>query len=240
MAPFYCFCRSFGQTMTEKNIVINSNTLSYFDSGKGKTTLLFVHGSFINKEYWKNQISCFSPKYRIIALDLAEHGNSTHNRNEWTIRKFGNDVSEIIKKLALKKIILIGHSVGGDVMLETTAENNASIIGLIGIDCFKNVGFELTQNIIDQVVTNLKTDFASTNEQYVKQVLLTPKTAKAIENKVLTNFKTMNPKVGIAMNQDFLNYSKREVELLKRLNYKLFLINVNYSPTNEERLKKQF
>lgn len=233
-----CFNISFAKAITEKKIVINSDTLSYYDSEKGKITLLFIHGSFINKEYWENQISYFSPEYRVVALDLAGHGNSTRNRNEWTVRKFGDDIREIIYKLSLEKVILIGHSIGGDIMLEATNENSSSIIGIIGIDYFKNIGFELPQNIIEQVITNLKTDFASTNEQYVRHALLTTKTNKAIESRVLANFKTMNPNVGIAMNEDFLNYSNRETCLLKNMDSKLYLINVNYSPTNEESLKQ--
>ena len=48
----------------------------------------------------------------------------------------------------------------------------------------------------------------------------------------------MNPKIGIAMNDNFLNYSKREADLLKTLPLKLFLINVDYVPTNIANLKE--
>ncbi len=55
-------------------------------------------------------------------------------------------------------------------MLETANENNAPIIGIVGIDYFKNVGFELPPTIINQVIENLKSDFANTNEQYAKKL----------------------------------------------------------------------
>ena len=42
---------SFGQTNTAKNISIGVDTLSYYDSEKGKAALVFIHGAFINKEY---------------------------------------------------------------------------------------------------------------------------------------------------------------------------------------------
>jgi len=38
--------------MKTKNIEINGENLSYFDSKKGNTTLLFIHGAFINKNCW--------------------------------------------------------------------------------------------------------------------------------------------------------------------------------------------
>ena len=166
---------------------------------------------------------------------MAGHGNSTHNRNDWTIQKYGEDIDELIKKLSLKNVIIIGHSIGADIMLEAVSKNNLSIIG---IDYFKNVGVELPENIVDQTITGLKTDFANTNEHYAKQALLTPKTNATIAQKVITSFREMNPKVGIALNESGFNYTKREIELLKKLKTKLYLINVNYFPTNEENLKK--
>ncbi len=224
--------------MKTKSIVINTGTLSYLDNEKGNLTLVFIHGSFIDKEYWENQVSYFSSRYRVIALDLAGHGNSTNNGNEWTTKRFGNDINELIEKLSLENVILIGHSFGGDVILETVHNNPSSIVGIIAIDYFKNVGFELPQDVISQVLSNLKTDFANTSEQYVNQVLITPKTKNEISERVINDYRTMNPKVGIAMNKDFLSYSKREMELLKELSYKLYLINVDYSPTNKNELNK--
>ena len=229
---------SFAQSqIREKKIVINNDTLSYYDKGKGKTTLLFIHGSFVNKEYWKNQIQFFSKKYRVIALDFAGHGNSTHNRNNWTIQEFGNDITQIITKLSLKRVILIGHSVGADIALETASQNNPAIIGIVGIDYFKNTGFALPENVIEQVITNLKTDFRKTNEQYVNQALVTQKTNQGIKDRILSDFKSMNPNIGIAMNESFLHYSKRETDLLKKNRYKLYLLNADYSPTNTNSLK---
>src|SRR5699024_10524794 len=97
---------------------------------KGATTILFIHGAFIDKEYWNEQLSYFSSNYRVVAIDLAGHGNSTHNRTEWTVQNFGKDISEFIKKLSLKNVILIGHSFGTDVMLETATTHSAEVIGL--------------------------------------------------------------------------------------------------------------
>lgn len=236
---FILFCSvSYGQKYVEKKIVIGTDTLSYFDTGKNKTTLLFIHGSFINKDYWRNQISFFSKQYRVIALDLAGHGNSTHNRTDWSAQKFGSDITQIINKLSLKKVILVGHSVGADIMLETANQKNKAIIGIVGIDYFKNVGVGLPQNVIEQVVSNFKTDFTGTNEQYVKQALINKNTKPKISDKILTDFRTMDKNIGIAMNENFLTYTNRETELLKKLPLKLFLINVDYVPTNTDNLKE--
>ena len=224
--------------MKAKNININGEVLSYFDNESGDTTLLFIHGAFINKEYWNNQLSYFEPKYRVIAIDLPGHGNSSHNRTEWTGQNFGKDLSEFIEELSLKNVILIGHSFGSDVMLETVANSSSQIKGLVEVDHMKNIGVELPEETIDQMVKSLKTDFAHTCEQYAKQALVTEETNSELVTKLLKDYRKMNPDVGIPLLQNGFNYPKRETELLKGLKQKLYLLHVDYTSTNEENLKK--
>ena len=203
------FTTIYAQSLKAENIEINGENLSYFDSKKGDTTLLFIHGAFINKEYWSEQITHFSPKYRVIAIDLAGHGNSSHNRTEWTIQNYGKDISKFMDKLSLKNVILIGHSIGADIILETVTDNPKPIIGLVGIDYFKNVGVELPEKTIDQLVTSLKTDFVNTCEQYAKQALLTKETNSELKAKIISAFREMNPEVGIPLNENAFKYTQR-------------------------------
>src|SRR2546423_6808292 len=105
----------------------NNLAIDYIMEGKGEITLLFVHGSFINKEYWKDQIINFSKKYLVVAPDLAGHGKSGRSRSNWTIEEFGRDIVELIRQLKLSNIILIGHSLGGDIILETAVAYPAVI-----------------------------------------------------------------------------------------------------------------
>jgi len=224
---------------TEKKVVIGGETIAYYDNEKGETTLLFVHGAFIKKEYWNAQLAAFSSTYRVVALDLAGHGNSSGNGNDWSFEKYGHNLNEFISKLALNKVIIIGHSNGADIMIEAVAENSANVIGIVGVDYFKNVGVPLPEEMIKQTIASLKADFANTNENYAKQALLTAKTNHAIADRVVKDFREMSPGVGIPFNESAFNYTIREVELLKKLHLKLHLINADYVPTNEENLKKQ-
>src|SRR4051812_4601835 len=116
------------QIRNEKNILIGRETIAYYDNGEGEITLLFIHGAFINKEYWNEQLATFSNKFRVIALDLAGHGNSTYNGNDWTFEKYGHDLIEFLIKLSLTNVIIIGHSNGSDIMLEAVTQNSDQII----------------------------------------------------------------------------------------------------------------
>src|SRR5690606_38280884 len=111
--------------------------IDFVDSLNGNTTLFFIHGAFIDNTYWKSQIDHFSEKYRVIAMDLPGHGNSGSNRNNYNIEEFGKDAVALIDHLNLEKVILIGHSLGGDVALEVAVALPEKIIGFIGVDTLK-------------------------------------------------------------------------------------------------------
>src|SRR5262245_51071567 len=80
--------------------------------GKGDTALIFLHGWCGDRAYWKNQVDVFAPDYRVVTLDQAGHGESGKNRKEWSVNRLAGDVEAVVKALGLKRVILVGHSMG--------------------------------------------------------------------------------------------------------------------------------
>ena len=226
------------QQIQDKKIAIGRNVISYYDNMTGEPVLIFIHGSFLNKDYWQKQLYYFSPHNRVIALDLAGHGKSTANRENFTIDRYGKDIAVFINELGLENVILIGHSIGGDIMLSANVLSDKKIIGLIGVDYFENVGSPMPDDTINEIMDQLHKNFANTNAIYAKDNLLTDKTDYTITERVIRDFRSISPKVGISVNNDFFHFPLKEVALLKKLTKKLYLANVDYQPTNEASLKK--
>jgi pimeloyl-ACP methyl ester carboxylesterase len=234
-----CFKNNTANNMRE--IKRDDAVINYEISGSGDTTLLFVHGSYMNQGYWKEQVEYFSPDYKVITLDLPGHGKSGKDRQHWSVEGFADDVVEVIKELDLKNVILIGHSLGADINLLAATSYPAPIMGFIGIDNFKNAATPLPpqfQQKTDTILQNLKTDFANTNEQYVNMVLVTPQTPEEISKRVINDYRNAYQPMGIATMPQVFNMFQTEKELLPKLKLKLYLINVDYMPTNEEPLKQ--
>jgi pimeloyl-ACP methyl ester carboxylesterase len=79
--------------------------------------VVFVHGWNCDSRDWHNQIPYFSKKYQVITVDLAGHGNSGFGRKAYTTEAFGQDVVAVLRQLNVKKAVLVGHSMGGEVIL---------------------------------------------------------------------------------------------------------------------------
>ncbi|WKW47116.1 alpha/beta hydrolase [Myroides sp. JBRI-B21084] len=90
--------------------------INFTDFGKGNAVLL-VHGFLENETMWQKTTAALQKKYRVITVDLLGHGKSdcygyVHNMEEQADMLFG-----LINHLRLRKVTLVGHSMGGYVSL---------------------------------------------------------------------------------------------------------------------------
>lgn len=214
-------------------------TIDYQLTGDGDITLVFVHGSYIDRLYWSDQIEHFSKHFQIVAIDLPGHGKSGRERSVWSIKGFADDVIEVITQLNLQRVILIGHSIGAAVNLIAAVSDPEQIIGFIAVDFFKNASLPLPAKYQDQVHTileNLKTAFEETNAQYVRTALLNDETPSLVTQRVIRDYRNAYKPMGLATMPEVFEIDKVEKEYLPKLPVKLHLLNVDYIPTNEEPL----
>lgn len=225
----------------EKENNKDNSTLHYELRGDGDITLLFVHGLFADSSYWKAQSDYFSREYTVVTVDLPGHGASANSSGAWSIERFGEDLAALIGRLDLHNLVLIGHSMGAQVVLETADAWPQAVKGIIAIDFFKNAGTPMTPEIqaqADGLVHDLHQNFADTAEKYVHMVLVTPQTDKEVTGRIVRDFRKANQDMGKLLLPAVFNYAMRERALLQKLPVKLYLINVDYMPTNEAPLKE--
>src|SRR5512145_3174567 len=87
------------------------------DQGHGPA-LVFVHGWSCDRTHWASQVPAFETHHRVVTIDLAGHGESGRGRAAWTIEAFADDVVAVVNALALERLVFVGHSMGGDVIVE--------------------------------------------------------------------------------------------------------------------------
>lgn len=97
--------------------VNDSTRLAYVDEGSGPETLVFIHGLGSNLQAWQKTIAGLRNDYRCIALDLPGYGRSSQNNYPFGMAFFADQVVALIEELALEKVTLVGHSMGGQVAI---------------------------------------------------------------------------------------------------------------------------
>jgi pimeloyl-ACP methyl ester carboxylesterase len=100
-------------------------------------TLVFVHGWTCNRTHWSRQVAAFSDQYRVIAIDLSGHGESGLGRTDYSMPSFARDVEAVLDKEGVTRAVLVGHSMGGMVILHAARLLGERVVGVVGSDTFK-------------------------------------------------------------------------------------------------------
>lgn len=224
------------EPIESKNTVLSRDSVSINCSsvGEGHYTVLFVHGWCIDQTFWSAQVETLSQDYRVVTLDLPGFGASGKNRTDWSIENYGADVNAVIEQLNLTRVILVGHSMGGDVVLEA-ALNNKNVVALIGIDNFKEVGVqydEQTKAEISSFIELVKSSFSEVVPAYAEQALFHASTDSLVRTRVLYSFLKSDSVIAASSLEGLFNYVTVESDRLATLEQKIFLINSDATPTN--------
>ena len=118
-------------------------SISFDNEGKGETTIILVHGWSNTRSIWDAQVSHFSEKYQVIAVDLPGFGESGNNRSEWTISAYGEDISTIIQQLNLNRVVLVGFSLGAPIVVEAANKVPDQVIGVVLVDDLHEVEMQI-------------------------------------------------------------------------------------------------
>lgn len=228
--------------LTAKQIKLRNSQveINYLQQGKGDTTILFLHGWCINGNYWRNQVDYFSKKYNVFAIDLPGFGESKAERINWTIEEYSKDVLAFIETLDLKNVVLIGHSMSGEIMLQIALSNNPNVIGIIGVDNFKTIDVSFSPEQMKQInefLNMFEKDYKKAAPLYADMMLFHSTTTKEIKDRVKNDFIKSDSTIGYNTLINQMQYSFNDAARIEQLNYKLFLINSDGFPTNEAGLK---
>jgi pimeloyl-ACP methyl ester carboxylesterase len=112
--------------------------------GAGSPALVFVHGWSCDRSYWAGQLDHFAASHQVVSIDLAGHGDSGGGRADWTMGAFGEDVAAVAMQLRLDRVVLIGHSMGGDVIVEAALRLSSRVAGLVWVDTYRRLDGILT------------------------------------------------------------------------------------------------
>lgn len=116
----------------------------YSVCGAGEPALLFIHGGLADRSFWDGQLAAFGDAHRVVAPDLAGHGESSSGRTKWGIPECGADIKVVADAEALEHIVLFGNSLGGPVGIEAALLMPDRVAAVVGIDTFHRLDYKMT------------------------------------------------------------------------------------------------
>lgn len=209
--------------------------ISYDVQGEGQPVLVFVHGWSCSKEYWKQQVAHFTKKYKVVTIDLAGHGQSGKSRKDYTIESFGKDVASVAEKLNLNRIILVGHSMGGPVIVDAARQMPGRVICLVGADTFHDIEKGYRGAEIEEIAIRLEADFVKETQSFVRQ-MFPPGADPELVEWVADRMSSADPEIAINALRNLGNYDLKSAA--GKMEIPLYSINADLWPTNFEVNKK--
>ncbi len=126
--------------------------VAYVDRGEGPYTLVLLHGLGTYLKSWLHNIDALAMRHRCIALDLPGYGKSSKGDYPFSMAFFAEQVALFCATLGLEKVVLVGHSMGGQVALTLALQQPELVERLVllapaGIETFSEAEATWLKNV---------------------------------------------------------------------------------------------
>lgn len=218
-----------------KSEVVNASDgvpIHYSVQGKGDPALVFIHCWACNRHFWDNQVAEFSKTYRVVTIDLPGHGESGQGRKTYSVESYGDDVKTVVTKLNLKRVVLVGSSMGGPIALEATRRMPDRVVAIVPVDTLQNVEDKLPPDQLDAVFKQMQADFKSATTSLLNQFFFSPTTPMAVRERIINETIAQNPDVVLPILKAVFSYDAAPG--LREIKVPIRAINADRVPTNLE------
>jgi pimeloyl-ACP methyl ester carboxylesterase len=151
------------------------------------------------------------------------------------MRAFGEDVKAVIEATGSRRVILIGHSMGGSVIAEAARLMPNRVKGLIGVDTLENIEYPITREELKKMIAPLEKDFRAGSRQFVEE-MISPQTDPQLREWILSDMSAAPPAVALsAMNNMMSQHITGEAaKIFDEIRIPVITVNGDMWPVNYE------
>jgi pimeloyl-ACP methyl ester carboxylesterase len=206
--------------------------IAYTVTGEGEPTLVLVHGWALDRRVWDGQVEHLAERHRVVTLDLAGHGESGRERARWTMADLGQDVQAVVDATGARQVVLVGHSMGGSVVVEAARRMRERVRGLVLVDTLLDVEERTPPEEIEALARQLEADYKTMVTQMASQYLFGPGTPTAVRERVLDQAIAMPAPISIALLRESWGYDP--LPALREIQAPIRAVSADKFPTNLE------
>lgn len=140
-------------TSSRRYAVASDVTLNLVDwGGRNGPTALLIHGSAEGSFVWNDFAPKLAAHCKVLTVDLRGHGESDHDpERDYTLEKHVQDITQLLGELESEDLILVGHSLGGDVAAMIAPHLGKRLRALVIVDSGPDGDDETAQHLQNEL-----------------------------------------------------------------------------------------
>jgi len=107
--------------MPVSHVVVDGVEVAFSDVGvpeqSSSPTLVLIHGLGSYMPVWQRNVDALAEHHRVVAIDLPGYGKSAKANFDYSMAFYARTVDGVINALGLKHVVLVGHSMGGQIAM---------------------------------------------------------------------------------------------------------------------------
>ena len=198
--------------------------IAYTTRGTGDRSVVLIHGWSCDKSYWAMQVAALSQDFRIIALDLGGHGDSGAGRKAWTVNSFGRDVAAVVEATGSGPVVLVGHSMGGNVAVAAAQLIGERTQAVVWVDTYRKLGSPRSPEEIQELLAPFRDNFQARTDSYVRG-MFGPSADEALVQVVTERMAAARPAIAVPALESSLTFGRTITKTLKEMKTPVVAIN---------------
>lgn len=215
----------------------NGVPITYELEGSPGLAVVLVHGWCCDRTIWDAQTAPLSLEFLVARLDLAGHGQSGINRSDWSMAAFGADVSAVMSAANLADVVLVGHSMGVNVILEAARRVKRRVRGLVWVDQYSQLATFMSEASVRQRISPFRTSFSETTRAFV-QGMFSPSSDPALVERVCVHMASSPESIALAALEATWNHGRAVPGLLAELGLPIVSINAAEPPIDTDSMNQ--
>lgn len=129
------FYRALATPYDESSVEVDGIPIHYLEWGdRAQPGLVLVHGGAAHAHWWTAIAPMFAEDWHVVALDLSGHGDSGR-RDDYSHKAWAGEIMAVVERSGFPgPPVVVGHSLGGMVTIQTAADYGDRLRGAVIVD----------------------------------------------------------------------------------------------------------
>lgn len=201
-------------------------------------TVVFIHGLSGDRTDFAPQVAFFRDRYEVVAVDLPGAGDSGRARSRWTMEAFGEDAAAVVNHLDPDRVVLVGHSLGGNVIAEAALLLDGRVEGLVMVSSLRSLDSDRDEGEIDAFLTPFAVDFPAAMDDLNRRNF-GPNADPRLVEAVISRARSADRERVMGLLDSYLHHLPAVRDALSRIEAPVFAINPDFKPNDTESFARE-